>query len=357
MQKIGVQFLEATDNWGDKMNYLKNKQYNFIDLLRFIMAFFVIYIHKPFLMDSYPLINMIITQMFARCAVPFYLAAAGFLFFGRAQSGQKTPSREYLLRYIKRLLIMYCIWSVLYFPTKLYSCIVQHESIPEMLLDYLKHIFLHGTHIHLWFLPALAIAICLTYLFLTKLSIKATLVISILINLAYKAFVFSTHNEKGEDYFLILSVCFCFAFVAIGAYVAQNKGFSKKANYFGLGISFLLVVITEIIRFKAESTFLKEKNIFMFGIIYFLLSIAKEIELKPRLCYLYLRKSSSLIYLSHLLVGERMLYTLAYLIGQEQLGYNPLFKFLFVLLYTLPLSFGLIWLEEKKHFGIIKRLH
>ena len=339
------------------MNYLKSRQYNSIDLLKFIMAFLVIYIHRPMLTDASPMANMIINQVFTRLAVPFFFAVAGFLFFGKAEIGQKTPSEDYLFVYIKRLVKMYIIWGAIYLPAKLYTYYTQHLSVTEILVDFSKEVFLYGAYLHLWFLPALAISIVLAFLLLKKVSVGVATAISICLNIFYYAVLISTDNQSITRNYWLLAVFFGFAFVSIGAFVAQHKCLSRKYNLWGFGIFIFAAVVIEIIRYKSNPHLLDIRGLLMTPTIFFLLSIAKDTQLKARKCYSYLRRTSMLIYLTHLLLPETMVYTIMYLIGHEQLGYSYLFRFFLVLGYTLPLSFGLVWLEEKKHFGWIKKLH
>ncbi len=80
------------------------KEYNAIDLLKFILSVFVMVIHSG--MDK------TVISPVLRTAVPLFFIVSAFFFFSKKSS---------LLRFIKRNVYLYLIWSVVQIPIVLYT--------------------------------------------------------------------------------------------------------------------------------------------------------------------------------------------------------------------------------------------
>lgn len=85
-------------------------------------------------------------------AVPLFAAMAGFLFAGTLKRGDDV--KTILLKKVKRILVPYAVWAVIYWVANgvVLDVLVKHEplSIPGI-----RSWLLGGTACHLWFLPCL----------------------------------------------------------------------------------------------------------------------------------------------------------------------------------------------------------
>lgn len=114
-----------------------------IDALRVLAAIFVIFIHIPQHNDL-----AITSDIIARWAVPFFFAAAGYL----AASNNRSPIVE-VRRLLRRIGIPYLFWVAIY-------CAFLLPGTSELSVkDIARIVLLGGPAIHLWFLPALAMAL------------------------------------------------------------------------------------------------------------------------------------------------------------------------------------------------------
>ncbi|MBQ1265219.1 MAG: acyltransferase [Proteobacteria bacterium] len=118
--------------------------YPCIDLAKFIFAFIVIGIHTSVFADYDQLDKLF--AFITRFAVPFFFTASGFLYF------QKPVTRTRWLHYIKRIGILYIIFSLLYFPI---ACFIEKKLSIE---GYFFRTFVRGFN-HLWYLYALILGI------------------------------------------------------------------------------------------------------------------------------------------------------------------------------------------------------
>ncbi len=142
-----------------------------MDTYRLIAAILVVSIHiSPFTNFSV-LFDFWFTRVLARIAVPLFLMITGYFTLSKA-----IEDKSYLIKYTKKILWIYLISMLVYFPLNLYQGTFKGLSI----LSILKMIFIDGTYYHLWYFPALLLGLWVSY-FLYKHLPKKGLVASIFI--------------------------------------------------------------------------------------------------------------------------------------------------------------------------------
>ena len=148
-------------DYGYINNTEKSTNYPLIDLMKFFCAFLVIGIHtNPF--ASIPLLDNAFGVV-TRIAVPFFFVASSFFFFRSNISSKKC------LSFCKRILVMYGVWSVIYFTVDI---IISKSFSINNVLTFLLEFFVVG-YKHFWFLQALIVAVLLVtvldYIFRNKI--------------------------------------------------------------------------------------------------------------------------------------------------------------------------------------------
>lgn len=125
-----------------------NKNYNIVDLMKFVMALFVVTIHTS-LYETIP--DSLFKDIVAVClysAVPFFFIVSAFFVVG-------SMSKEQVYKYWKRILCLYFVWSLLnLFLTK----ILQQESIWSGIGSF-SYRFVFCGYDHLWYLWGLLLVI------------------------------------------------------------------------------------------------------------------------------------------------------------------------------------------------------
>lgn len=130
-----------------------------IDIFRLLFAVYVVALHTiPASLDSHPFLSITVSSLF-RFSVPFFLTVSGYYFFKKAG----TMTWKEIGLYLKRLIIAYSFWSCLYFIVKFISW--GYQSPKGFLFDCAYSFFLAGSYYHLWYLPALIFAVCISALF------------------------------------------------------------------------------------------------------------------------------------------------------------------------------------------------
>lgn len=124
-----------------------------VDIFRYICALLITAIHTSLFTDINDGLGYIFTAVLPRIAVPFFMAVAGYFYIKKLEEGKKP-----FFDYIKRILITYSIWSVIYYISDFISW--GHTSIKGYIVNCLMSFFISGSHYHFWFFPALIFSVC-----------------------------------------------------------------------------------------------------------------------------------------------------------------------------------------------------
>lgn len=80
-----------------------------IDILKIILAFFVVFLHMHILRGSYPVMSFVLVNGIFRMAVPVFLIITGYYFY-------YVDDKDKLKKWLIRIFLLYLIWSVVYIP-------------------------------------------------------------------------------------------------------------------------------------------------------------------------------------------------------------------------------------------------
>ncbi|MEG2843282.1 MAG: hypothetical protein RR900_07330, partial [Ruthenibacterium sp.] len=89
-------------------------------------------------------------EICAGIGLAFFFAIAGYYYISALLKGKKP-----FYRYVKKLMTVYTIWSLLYFPVCLVVGIKNHTAIGTLIVNFIQNFFTHGSYYHFWFFPAL----------------------------------------------------------------------------------------------------------------------------------------------------------------------------------------------------------
>ncbi|WP_028862797.1 acyltransferase [Psychromonas aquimarina] len=195
-----------------------------LEFMRVIAMAAVIAIHTRLFIDA-PIINghawlADVVNQLSRFAVPFFFLLAGFLIQPKLMNSPLSVMR----RYNAPLLKVWLVWTAicLILPTRLNTVMEQgylgeRQAYWNFLLDTPLNSFLEGGLVHLWFLPALIIAVVMTGLFvhfkLLKLLLPAAALLYIYGVLAGS---YASITEIGSPFLTRNGPFFSFLMVVIG---------------------------------------------------------------------------------------------------------------------------------------------
>ena len=139
-----------------------------LDLTKFLCALLIIVIHTSPLEQISQTANFFFKDVLARVAVPLFFTCSGFLLFGKMQWEEGrikrcSENRIKLFRFLKRVAVLYCAWSVVYVIWSLSGWYRSGWWGMALIKDVLVSFVVRGTHYHLWYLLALLYAVPILY--------------------------------------------------------------------------------------------------------------------------------------------------------------------------------------------------
>lgn len=227
------------------MSEIKKKQYNFLNALKIIAAFFVVAIHVHFPGDFGTGVIAV-----ARFAVPFFFMVSGFFSY----YGDKSSLKEKYKRKIKHVFVLFAGGTVLYFlfgtAVALYSgSVVDYFGKIFSIKSILEFLIFNNTSVSefLWFLPALIYVYFVFYIFekagITK---KVYFLIPVLFVIG---FVLRESIEYLPAYPALMSNGYVYRnflfvglpFFILGHFIKANE--EKLINKFSNPVLILLIII------------------------------------------------------------------------------------------------------------------
>ncbi|MBP5492130.1 MAG: acyltransferase [Clostridiales bacterium] len=298
----------------------KKKQYSAIDVAKLFCAILVVIIHIPPFgkqeaSTAAHFLNLFFQNFLALFAVPFFFLASGFFVFRKDRS---EGDFGYARKYILRLLRIYLIWSVIYFPFFFTRIWEEQGTIPKAILKYIRLSIFAGSYDHLWYLTALIFSVALIALLLhLKASPKAILICASVFYLfgllgqswhglltplqtsapsvydaleSFRTFISTTRDGLFEG----------FLFVSFGMFIAREevKLKTKEAGMLCF-LSVLLMVLEILFVHHFHLAFRTDIYLFLAPACIFGFILISRIEMPEKEIYRKLRSVSSLIFYLH----------------------------------------------------------
>ncbi|MDP4119271.1 MAG: acyltransferase family protein [Bacillota bacterium] len=124
-------------------------------MFRLICAIMVVSIHTRPFSEINSSLGYFFENIFPLIGVPFFFAIAGYYYLGSLMSGKKV-----FIKYTKKLLIVYSLWSAIYFLILFFQLVVfGNYSIVTYIYQRIISYFILGSYYHFWFFPALFFSI------------------------------------------------------------------------------------------------------------------------------------------------------------------------------------------------------
>lgn len=222
-----------------------------LDYFKIVLALLVITIH----MSPYPFVGghtflsssvWLLSNGLSRLAVPCFFIINGYFLFG------KIGSLKSVWKYAKRLLILYIVWNIIYFP----------ESCWYWLRwDSLIYVLGFGYH-HLWYIWGLLIATIIFYILKRYIENSTYLLILalflFLVGYIVQWIIFETYGDQKWKYLSRNAFFLGFPFLYLGYYIreTQNKLNVIKPVYFWLVVivGVLILILEAYFSYKIKFT-------------------------------------------------------------------------------------------------------
>ncbi len=341
---------------------MSRKQYTAIDIMKFIAAVLIIVLHTAPFADVSSVISLGFRRIVTTIAVPFFFCASGFLFFAKTESfSTHEEKRAYFFKYIKRLIVMYLLWSAVYLPFVVYNWTQSGGFTADNILQYVKSFFFEGSFSTIWFLPALIAAVIVVYLLRTKLSFKQILLVAfpfyVLCCLGSSYYGLTVHIPVLREFFAAYfsffdtiknGLLFGFVFVALGGlFTVTVPHFTIKKSIIGFCLSMCLVAVETLGQaFLGWSTNGVDTKFTLLLTTFFLMNILLQWQPSENKWFVWMRKMSLMLFLS-----QRLFITTATIfLSNTILVQNSVLYFVYIFTTTFLFSWAFIKAAEKVRF-------
>lgn len=286
----------------------KQINYHAIDVIKYLCAVLVIMVHTAPLLPYNETANWFLMTIMGRFVVPFFFISTGFFVCTNTQ----RRGDWYFKSYIRSLIKIYLIWSLIYLPCGI-DYIGTEFQIPIYLYPFALIVALIyvGTYFHLWYIPALILALLLVHWFMKHFRKRYLLTLSLICFLigameTYYGYINIPFLIDLIDRYIRIffttrnGLFFGFFYVAWGYFIAQKDTWLSYIHHYGwLTLLFFGLMVIEAVIIHDSNNL--DSNILLmaapFTICLFL--YAKEVQLNWKLPYGKLREYSSLYYFAH----------------------------------------------------------
>ena len=286
----------------------KNEEFNAIDMCKFIMAFVVIAIHTNPVVNIKNQVIIQIVMIIQNFAVPFFFVASGFFLYYRQDISVKE-TKEHFKRYLKKIIRLYCVWTIISLPLTVYGYYISGDGILHCIFSYIKYFFFVGklyNSYHLWYLLALIYAIVIIWVLLERnLSLETIFVIAFGFFTFSKIMLFLMDKENmlggvlksfSELYQFIFNKGNIFTgmiYVCIGMRIANRKKYINRV------VCLCGLIVINILQIGINNIIVNDLLTIPEAALFFMFLLG--IKLPEGKKYIKMRKASSIIYLSHLI--------------------------------------------------------
>lgn len=325
-----------------------------VDIAKIIFAFGIVALHTGFLLNtSY---GFYVHTIIFRLGVPFFFLTSGYYLAKKNENN----SRENILGYIKKLLPIYLILSIVYLVLNE----VRYDSFsPSSLLNGVWYIFTGRSQSVMWFVGSLIISAFIISLLNDKKKLQTGLKIAVIlyvIGLLFNTYAFLINNDYFNFLYNFLVTNFGnnsnflfegFLFVGIGYYLEKynKKETGKAINIIVLILGLVLLIVeTIIIRKNLENIVNYEYFLSHLLIIpaLFNILVKNNVNIKTNI----IRKLSSYIYYFH--YAAIIVLILINSIYPNHILNNPTYFYLITM--TVTILYSLIFIKLNKIMNKIK---
>lgn len=327
---------------------MEMKKYNSIDLCKFIMALCVIAIHtRPLYYSTSEIANSLLDSVVSM-AVPFFFLASGFLLAKKMNNPLCGEGNDVvIIKYLKRILKLYLLWEIIYFPWSVIHFHSLRMPIFQSLISYLQGLILVGelyNSWHLWYLLSTVYALLFILLEIKRkksdfrILMTGCIILFISVGVSYIGSMNEVGNSGVLYYIKMLiantirsgRVLLGLFYIPVGMYL-----FKKKID---LKLSWMLFIVGFGANYLAADSRLSTLCVGVSAIGLF--SVVESIEFADRPFFPFVRRMSTIIYFIHMYVWS-VYYVLVY--REQHYGMD---SFIVTSVACLVIAAAYLWLKD-----------
>ncbi|MCQ2483950.1 MAG: acyltransferase [Clostridia bacterium] len=344
-----------------------------IDIMKYVMSVLVIIIHKPVFDNNLVFENYFLQNIIAAVAVPFFFIVSSYFFFSKIDNKYKKSNKNYLFNYEKRLFIIYFLWTIIYAPcifvkynSGQYNLLSFKILIGQVLLT-IKNFFLSRSFVHFWYLTTLMLSVAIIYFLYLKLNYKQIMIICFALFACSRLMLYLNvkGNVIGQAYSSFLpdvlrnSLEKGLINIAFGLFLSKSDIKIKRSSGFCIGIIvYMFMVVLGILNYNKDSEVLNAAFYVLVALSALsIVILCLKTDIKKKKIYVYLRKSSALIYFSHLLMMSNVYDFIAEKSGITMISESNLFMFISTFVFANIVAALIIHLSKNEKFRFLKYLY
>ncbi len=226
------------------------KNYPLIDIVKFICAIIIVFLHTEIFLSVSPALQMAARNTVFTIAVPFFFTMSSYFFFKKLKKADNGEHNKVFWATEKRVIILYLIYSAVYFPFVLSSWLKGGITLDKV-LDYIYQFFVSGSFSTIWYLLATIVGLALAYVTYKTIGVKKGIVLAAVFY-AFGTLITSYYGltaripflkEVADGYFDLFhaaknGLLFGWVYMMFGAYFALTDAEEKtKKRYLILSVA------------------------------------------------------------------------------------------------------------------------
>lgn len=340
----------------------ERRYYNSLDLLKLLMALMVVVIHRPLFGGEHISLKYYSKITVAGLAVPFFFACAGFLFYAKWRQ-----DKRYTPHYIKRIFILYALWSAIYLPCSFVKAFSGHynEITPRLLagqaLTYCRDFFLSTSFVHFWYLTATILGVLLFSLLLKRLPPAPIAAGAVVISAALTVLELTDAGASALAYVpdvVINTLRDSLPCLALGAMcVGREYGSGRRRAVVLCSAALVVYFLTDILLFNLFGSEISQpvRNVTkLFAAAAIVCIFSGVCSVKTSGKFRMMRNLSTLIYCSHLLIMTEGFRYIAAVTGFRPLEESRPLRYLLTVLFAVAVSFLILGLSRIKRLRFLR---
>ena len=338
---------------------MKQSKQNAIDILKFVLAIFVLTIHSG--------VDKTVISPIIRIAVPTFFIISAYLFFSKIEKMKdKKDELKALGHLVKRNLLLYLFWVVIQLPIFVYGNHYHVDFFGKGIWYTIRDILFGGGFTGAWYIIALALGTVIIYFLSRKLSagwlVIMTLPLYILCCFCtnYRGLLptdgwltnFYSVYEKITQNAFHTSLPGALVWIAIGNWLVKNQKVLKTNRLYAvLCTSVILIVIERCLILKYHLAYLDDCYVSLVLLCPALFLLIKRMDFSFESKFRF-REMSTLIYVIHGACG-RIVGFVCKKMPFDIMKYS-LTKLVITLLVTLAIGLIFLWIRKKSKLKVLK---
>lgn len=317
-----------------------NKRDATIDILRIVASILVISIHTT---------SSMIAMTIGRWAVPFFMVVTGYFYFN-------NPNHDKLIKIVKNLLSLWLIWMIIYIPNAIIH--IQGMSISKAIHALVwaiigDSIFFDGS----WYLPAAAFGIWVTDYFRKHCKMVVCNILALV--LLFVGCVASSYDNLNLGILSKMHWATTFPmgviWMTLAFYISKyQKQLKTKLKWSGwIILAMLLTIFEHIFTLKFGFCSLVNRSDMYFtlpiSILILFAFIFNHPHYQSKEKTLWFRNFATLLFFTQF-------YVITFVKAFVHIKLSIL-KFIIVLVVSSAISLIILWISNKKHFSILKKIY